>query len=746
VSKRGLRHALRAVMLCKLTAFFLCAIHSTAQAATPQQEMDDLITKINRSISALHPARIGLSSAALNQPATSCNLCHVPTADFNNNTQLTSFGAALQLNLNTVQTLSAPDPLPIPGGTLNGTFTPTIGTFNTLSTPKNQDLPISATAGTGFNDPLNPNTGSVGFTNVPLTAAISSVTPPTNGTAIVNGTQVTFHPNANFVGPATVTIFLYNQVGNSSDVTIHINVGGSNAPIAADQPSIATQFNTALAVNLLTGAGGGAPNTATLVGTPTGGTVSGFPGTTVTFTPTTGFSGNASFQFSLTNGFGTSNIATVTIAVAVPPTPARLAPNQDPSVQALVTEQVQTALRMASSQLSNFSQRLEELRNGAEGFQIAHLGVGVAGQTVSLGSLYRLFDSQQTRAPSLNVATRDVSNLQLVQVAGLADRAPGPVNQLAAMTNRVVDQQRGSGGFPRQASSQAAADDSTKAKVAPSLIDLPPGVGAFFSGQIATGTQSSMFDYYTVSLSGGIDYRINPNLTLGIGGGYSNTSSNLTGGSSGTGEEYSVGLYGVWTPYKHLYVEGVVDMGAVDLSNRRVSPVSSSIIALGNRTGFDFSGSLTAGYDFITGAWLLNPYLRMSAVSVSLDAFQETGAAAANLSYSQETVEALLGTAGFRMGYYWIIDAGTLIPYVRAEYQHNYNGTNQATLVNFVTNPAATPYSIAAPTIHSDVINLGGGIQATLTSGLSLSLEYLGTFGPSDQSAHRFIAGLSQRF
>jgi uncharacterized protein YhjY with autotransporter beta-barrel domain len=731
------RYYLCAVMqkLCVFAAILLCVIAGTAQAATftgdATTDMTNVINSFNSQISALSPAR---NSLDITQSTNSCNLCHVPTASLNPppggtlSASLTSVGTAVLASV-----LADPSNVPIPAG-----FAPTIGAFGARATPVNTNLVIDASA--GATDPL----GSIAsFTNVTLTASVVSAT---NGTATVSGTQVTFHPTANFTGPATVTLFLYNQLGNSSNATININVGVNSAPVAADQGSLSTQFNTALAVNLVTGAGGGAPNTAALVGAPTGGTVSGFPGTTVTFTPTTGFSGNASFQFSLTNGFGTSNIATVTIAVAVPPTPSRLAPNQDPSVQALVTEQTQTALRMASLQLGNFSQRLEEIRNGAEGFQIAHLGIGVAGQTVSLGSLYRLFDSKQARAPSFNVATRDVSNLQLVQVAGLADRAPGPVNQLAAMTNRIVDQERVSGGFPRQAGSQAAVDDSTKPKAPASLIELPPGVGAFFNGQIATGTQSSMFNYYTISLSGGIDYRINPNLTLGIGGGYSNTSSDLTGGSSGTGEEYSVGLYGVWTPYKHLYFEGVVDMGAVDLNNRRVSPASSSIIALGNRTGFDFSGSLTAGYDFITGAWLLNPYFRMSAVSVSLDAFKETGAGVANLSYSQETVEALLGTAGFRMGYYWIIDAGTLIPYVRAEYQHNYNGTNQATLVNFVTNPAATPYSIAAPTIHSDVINLGGGVQASLTSGLSLSLEYLGTFGPSDQSAHRFIAGLSQRF
>jgi large repetitive protein len=83
----------------------------------------------------------------------------------------------------------------------------------------------------------------------------------------------------------------------------------------------ATTANTPVTIDLTAGASGN-PTSAALVGTPTGGTVTGFPATTVTFTPTTGFSGTASFQFTFANASGTSNSATATITV----TPSPLAP------------------------------------------------------------------------------------------------------------------------------------------------------------------------------------------------------------------------------------------------------------------------------------------------------------------------------------------------------------------------------------------------------------------------------------
>jgi hypothetical protein len=89
------------------------------------------------------------------------------------------------------------------------------------------------------------------------------------------------------------------------------------APVAANE-SLSTPENTALTINLTAGASGNS-TCAAFVGTAVGGSVTGFPGTTVTFTPTPGFTGIASFQFILANANGTSNTAMATIMVGSPP-------------------------------------------------------------------------------------------------------------------------------------------------------------------------------------------------------------------------------------------------------------------------------------------------------------------------------------------------------------------------------------------------------------------------------------------
>jgi hypothetical protein len=94
----------------------------------------------------------------------------------------------------------------------------------------------------------------------------------------------------------------------------------ANPPPVAVNESVATKKNTALSIDLTAGASGNPTSTA-LVGTPANGSVSGFPATTVTFTPTKGFTGAANFQFTLSNAGGTSNTATASIIVGPPPSP-----------------------------------------------------------------------------------------------------------------------------------------------------------------------------------------------------------------------------------------------------------------------------------------------------------------------------------------------------------------------------------------------------------------------------------------
>ena len=85
-------------------------------------------------------------------------------------------------------------------------------------------------------------------------------------------------------------------------------------PNASNQGEV-TAPGVAIEINLNDKQTGATPTLATLVTKPIHGKVTGFPKTTVTYTPTSGFTGSDSFRFTLSNINGSSSVATVNIQV-----------------------------------------------------------------------------------------------------------------------------------------------------------------------------------------------------------------------------------------------------------------------------------------------------------------------------------------------------------------------------------------------------------------------------------------------
>ncbi|MFW9264513.1 cadherin-like domain-containing protein, partial [Nostoc sp. CALU 546] len=168
------------------------------------------------------------------------------------------------------------------------------------------------------------------------TLTISDFTSPTNGTLSLNDNNTPdnpgddffiYTPDANFNGTDSFTFTVSDENGGSITNTFNLNVKPvNNAPIAVND-SLTTGFNTAvtiLATTLLandsdidssnlsiTGVSGATNGTAVLNdnGTP-GNSTDDF----IVFTPINGFSGNANFNYTISDGSLTS---TARVAIAV---------------------------------------------------------------------------------------------------------------------------------------------------------------------------------------------------------------------------------------------------------------------------------------------------------------------------------------------------------------------------------------------------------------------------------------------
>lgn len=153
-----------------------------------------------------------------------------------------------------------------------------------------------------------------------FTPTINIVSPfAANGNATVSSGQIVYTSTGNFTGQNTIRYTITNAHGTSAVATVTVNVVPPR-PIAVDDSLVTTAFNTATTISVLANDSvNGLPTTVALVSGqgPANGTATVNASNQVVYTPTAGFTGTDTFQYTLTNANGTSvTAATVTVNVA----------------------------------------------------------------------------------------------------------------------------------------------------------------------------------------------------------------------------------------------------------------------------------------------------------------------------------------------------------------------------------------------------------------------------------------------
>jgi hypothetical protein len=160
------------------------------------------------------------------------------------------------------------------------------------------------------------------------TLSVQSInTTGTTGQVTNNGTGVSYDPNSQFEyldqGESATDVFRYTTAdgqGGTDTATVTVTVTGiDDSPIAVDDGPVDTDEDTPIVVSVL--ANDSDPDDALTVTSATNGSNGSVTtnGTTVTYSPNTGFTGTDSFTYTIDDGAGTTDSATVTVSVSGTP-------------------------------------------------------------------------------------------------------------------------------------------------------------------------------------------------------------------------------------------------------------------------------------------------------------------------------------------------------------------------------------------------------------------------------------------
>ena len=419
----------------------------------------------------------------------------------------------------------------------------------------------------------------------------------------------------------------------------------------------------------------------------------------LTVAPIGRFTGLIRVTYTLTNAWGVSEPAVVTVTVA-----SRPDPSSDPNVQALSDAQAEQARRFAQTQLGNFERRLERL-HGAVPRRSSDLGLTGGGA----GAGYAGGGTMNTPAGFGGMAAD-----------GLA--TPFGTGAGAGLGRALVD---APAGFAEEREDTHAAAQNAD----PDAVRQVGQVAVWAGGSLMVGTldQTTLRSQLSVrsqGLSVGMDYKFSDTVTAGFGLGLGWDSSDVSGGLASADATNRVGaLYGSIRLGEGVFLDMVGGYGTLDMDTKRVVG-AGEMIARAAREGDMLFGSASFALDRVDGNIRWSTYAQVQALHASLGAYTESGAGLWSLTYAGREVDSLVGVIGGRMNTALDTPLGLLLPSLRIDWRHEFSGLSVQRLdYADLVGTGQPQFALAATRFARNELNIELGTELNLSPDWALAME-----------------------
>jgi len=316
-------------------------------------------------------------------------------------------------------------------------------------------------------------------------------------------------------------------------------------------------------------------------------------------------------------------------------------------------------------------------------------------------------------------------------------------------------------------------DDGKAVKETKAVVPAENRWGVFLSG---TGEWVSVGDTdnargYNLESGGftlGVDYKVTPNLAIGLAGGYTGTTADLTQGGRIYVNGGKIGLYGTFfqneqpaptmskdsskdsskeapTPAPSIakgFYADVAVFGGYNSYDTRRSALQGT--ARGDTDGGELNALFGAGYDFKKGGLTFGPTATFNYSYVGTNEFTEHGSLAP-LTVHGGKGESLRTAFGLKASYDWKVGGIVIKPELRAAWQHEY-GDSAYALDSSFANGAGNSFLVNGPELGRDSALLGAGFALQLNERTSFYTYYDGELGRKNYQATNVTGGFRFAF
>ena len=360
-------------------------------------------------------------------------------------------------------------------------------------------------------------------------------------------------------------------------------------------------------------------------------------------------------------------------------------------LQQLIPDQISSmgssAVKIGGTQLDNLMSRLSELRRGKQGNSADGLSFNLKGEPVPLGKILSSLSPQKGGGASSDIFSNEKFGFFIHGKVNVGDK----------------DQTEREGGY----------------------------------------------EFSTLGVTAGMDYRFSDALVMGTAFGYAN-SDTLFDQSKGEMNTNAIlaAFYGSYYFPQSFYLDWTAVYGLQDYEmDRNIRYNNNSYAASSELEGDQYDIAVSLGRDFNWRQWLFNSYARVEYQLVDIESYQETGGHGFALNVGEQSVTSFTSALGGQVIFNWSQPWGILSPGAQFEWVHQYKDNSRYINASFVNSTATGGIlSLATDDTDRNYFNLGASLNATFTHGQSAFILYESRVGQNNISSHTVEIGVRMSF
>ena len=269
--------------------------------------------------------------------------------------------------------------------------------------------------------------------------------------------------------------------------------------------------------------------------------------------------------------------------------------------------------------------------------------------------------------------------------------------------------------------------------------------GGSFGDKSASG-QVTGYDFYTIGLTAGADYRVRDDFAVGGAVGYSyynadfDKDQNNASGQGLNSDSVIFSFFGTYfpnqaslVPLEGLFIDGMASFGwsFFDMSRHIIVPSNNPAAqplnekANSDTTAFQYGFAGNLGYEFNVRQFTITPVGRVRYVKADISGYEESGANPVNLKVGSQDATSLTTHVGASLGYAFSTQYGVIEPTIRGEYVHEFENDEDGARIRYASDPTGTSaFNVITESPNRNYGIVGAALTGTLAGGWSAFTDF----------------------